>query len=628
MSIQSLRDKSDGVIAKIIVGLIILVFALFGMGSITTFLTPVAKVATVDGHDVTQQEMEIAVERGRRMMLAQNVAPADIDEDKLRQDVLQDLINRKLLTIAGESMGLQYSDKRLDEEIVSTPVFQLNGVFDPGQFQLVLGGAGYTAVTYREEMRRDKTFQQLTDGLRATAFLTEPQVLRTSSLAQQTRDVAYLRIDVDELAKTMEVSDADVSAHYDVNQADYMTAETVDLNYVQLKRGDLVDAVELTDAELQTFFEETRDTYAEDERRRIAHILIEVNDQVSASDAQAEIDEVYTRLLGGEDFASLAKTYSSDLGSAENGGDLGFNAPGTFVEDFEQVAYDLGLNEMSKPVRTEFGFHLIKVTDIEAAKAPEFAAVRERVASALREARAEAKFVQVSARMSELAFETRDLVEISEELGLPIQATGAVSRDTAEGILANPLVASAAFSTEVLLDGNNSNLIEIDPNDHVVLHLREYQPKEVKPLAEVAGAIHAQLARERASQLAENQAREMVAMLESGSVARYVADKFGLAWTVVAAAQRGQPGIDQAINKRAFSLPRPQEGNKSVGFTLLEDGDAAVISVTNVQNKEAENDLQDVAMLARILASQQGTGDFLEWRESLAESATIKRTND
>ena len=111
-------------------------------------------------------------------------------------------------------------------------------------------------------------------------------------------------------------------------------------------------------------------------------------------------------------------------------------------------------------------------------------------------------------------------------------------------------------------------------------------------------------------------------------MARYVADKFGLAWTVVAAAQRGQPGIDQAINKRAFSLPRPQEGNKSVGFTLLEDGDAAVISVTNVQNKEAENDLQDVAMLARILASQQGTGDFLEWRESLAESATIKRTND
>jgi peptidyl-prolyl cis-trans isomerase D len=627
MSIQNLRDKSDGVIAKVIVGLIILVFALFGMGSITTFLTPVAKVATVDGHDVTQQEMEIAVERGRRMMLSQDVAPADIDEDKLRQDVLQNLINRKLLTIAGESMGLQYSDKRLDEEIVSTPVFQLDGVFDPGQFQLILGGAGYTAVTYREEMRRDKTFQQLTDGLRATAFLTEPQVLRTSSLAQQTRDVAYLRFDVEALAQTMEVTDEDVRAHYDAHQTDYMTAETVDLDYVQLQRGDLIDAVELTEDELQAYFAETRDTYAEDERRRVAHILIEVNDEVSESEAQSKIDEVYDRIVGGEDFASLAETYSSDPSSAERGGDLGFNAPGTFVEEFEAVAYDLGLNEMSKPVRTEFGFHLIKVIDIEAAKTPEFAAVRERVESALRESRAEAKFVQISARMSELAFETQDLAEISEELGLTIETTGPVSRDAAEGILANPQVANAAFSTEVLLDGNNSNLIELDPNDHVVLHLREYQPREVKPLAEVTVAIQEQLARDKAGQLAENQAKEIVAMLESGSVARYVADKFDLTWTVVAAAQRGQQGLDESINKSAFSLPRPLEGNKSVGLALLDDGDAAVISVTNVQNKKPGDDMQDVAMLARILASQQGTSDFLEWREGLAEAATVKRSN-
>jgi peptidyl-prolyl cis-trans isomerase D len=627
MSIQNLRDKSDGVIAKVIVGLIILVFALFGMGSITTFLTPVAKVATVDGHDVTQQEMEIAVERGRRMMLSQDVAPADIDEDKLRQDVLQNLINRKLLTIAGESMGLQYSDKRLDEEIVSTPVFQLDGVFDPGQFQLILGGAGYTAVTYREEMRRDKTFQQLTDGLRATAFLTEPQVLRTSSLAQQTRDVAYLRFDVEALAQTMEVTDEDVRAHYDAHQTDYMTAETVDLDYVQLQRGDLIDAVELTEDELQAYFAETRDTYAEDERRRVAHILIEVNDEVSESEAQSKIDEVYDRIVGGEDFASLAETYSSDPSSAEKGGDLGFNAPGTFVEEFEAVAYDLGLNEMSKPVRTEFGFHLIKVIDIEAAKTPEFAAVRERVESALRESRAEAKFVQISARMSELAFETQDLAEISEELGLTIETTGPVSRDAAEGILANPQVANAAFSTEVLLDGNNSNLIELDPNDHVVLHLREYQPREVKPLAEVTVAIQEQLARDKAGQLAENQAKEIVAMLESGSVARYVADKFDLTWTVVAAAQRGQQGLDESINKSAFSLPRPLEGNKSVGLALLDDGDAAVISVTNVQNKKPGDDMQDVAMLARILASQQGTSDFLEWREGLADAATVKRSN-
>ncbi|MDA9366219.1 SurA N-terminal domain-containing protein [Pseudomonadales bacterium] len=627
MSIQNLRDKSDGVIAKVIVGLIIVVFALFGMGSITTFLTPVPKVATVDGQDVTQQEMEIAVERGRRMLLSQNTPAAEIDEDQLRQNVLQNLIDRKLLILAGESMGLQYSDQRLDAEIVSTPIFQVEGVFDPGQFQLVIGGAGYSALSYREEMRRDKSLQQLTTGIRSTAFLTEPQVLRTSSLAQQTRDVAFLRIDVDAMKDSMEVSDAEIVSFYDANPADFMTAETVDVDYVELKRADLIDAVEVSEADLLALFEETKDIYAQDERRRVAHILVEVNDQSSEAEAETRVNEVYQRIIGGEDFASLAKEYSSDTGSAENGGDLGFNAPGTFVEEFEVVAYDLGLNEMSAPVRTEFGFHLIKVLDIEAAKVPEYADVRDRVEATFRENRAEDAFVQRSARMSELAFETRDLFEISEELGLSIQSTGPSARDTADGLLATAVVANAAFSPDVLLEGNNSSLIEIDPNHHLVLRLRKYQPQEVKALAQVTDLIRERLALEKAVALAETQSKEIVAMLESGSGTRNVADQFNLVWSVVAKAQRNQPNLAADIGRYAFSLPRPRAGNKSVGYTLLADGDAAIVSVTNVQNKSAEDDLQNVASLARILASQQGASDFLDWREGLALNATVKRSN-
>ena len=309
MSIQSLRDKSDGLIAKIIVGLIIVVFALFGMGSITTFLTPVPKVATVDGQDISQQEMEIAVERGRRLLLSQDVPAADIDEDELRQNVLQNLISRKLLVLASQSLGLQFSDQLLDQEIVATPIFQVDGVFNPAQFQLVLGGAGYSALTYREEMRRDRTFQQLTTGIRDTAFLTEPQVLRTSSLAQQTRDVAFLRVDVDEMTGAMDVSEAEIVSYYDANPNAFMTAETVDLDYVELKRADLIAEVDVSEDELLEFFEETKDLYAEAERRRLAHILIEVNDQVTEEDAKVEIDAVYQRVVDGEDFAKLAKQY-------------------------------------------------------------------------------------------------------------------------------------------------------------------------------------------------------------------------------------------------------------------------------------------------------------------------------
>jgi peptidyl-prolyl cis-trans isomerase D len=627
MSIQNLRDKSDGVIAKVIVGLIIVVFALFGMGSITTFLTPVAKVASVDGMDITQQEMEVAVERGRRMMLARDVAPGDIDEDKLRQDVLQNLINRTLLGLASEDMGMQFSDALLDDEIVNTPAFQVDGVFDPGQFQLVLGGAGYSATTYREEMRRDKTFQQLSNGIRATAFLTETQVQRTSSLAQQTRDVAFLRVDIDAMLDDQVVSEDEVSDYYASHTDEFMTDETVDVSYVELKREDLMAAIEFVDEDLRVFFDETQDVYAEDERRRIAHILVEVNDEVSEEQALAAIDEVYQKILAGGDFALLAKEYSSDPGSAEIGGDLGFNAPGTFVDAFEAVAYDLALNEMSAPVQTEFGFHLIKVIDVEAARTPDFIDVRDRVELAFRENRAEDIFVQQSARMSELSFETLDLIEISEELGLTIESTGPVGREVTDGILASPQVASAAFSSSVLLDGNNSDLLELDPNHHLVLHLKAYQPQEIKSLNTVSVAIQDVLAQQKAVVLAEAQGKEIVKMLEDGSGARYVADQFGLKWTVVGAARRSQTELDQQINDEAFSLPRPAEGNKAVGYATLEGGDVAVISVTNVQNKKFNDDLQDLNRLGRILASQQGNGEFIAWREGLEEGATVTRKN-
>jgi peptidyl-prolyl cis-trans isomerase D len=274
MSIQSMRDNSQGLIAKIIVGLIIVVFALFGMGSITTFLAPVPKVATVNGTDISQQEMEQAVERNRRIMRAQGVSVDDIDEDDLRKNVLRDLINRALLIDAADELGLGFSDAALDDEIRATPAFQLDGIFDPGQFQLVIGGAGFSPLLYRQEMRRDKTFQQLSAAISATAFYTEDEVLNSSSLAQQTRDIAYLRIDTDKLIDQIDVSDSEVELYYNANTNLFMTEESVDLSYVELKRSDLLDEVEVSEDALLVFYEDTKEIYAADERRQVAHILV------------------------------------------------------------------------------------------------------------------------------------------------------------------------------------------------------------------------------------------------------------------------------------------------------------------------------------------------------------------
>ena len=486
MSIQSMRDKSQGLVAKFIVFMIIIVFALFGMGSITTFLAPVPKVATVNGTDITQQEMELAVERNRRMMLAQEVSLDDIDEDTLRQNVLRDLINRALLIDAAKDLGLGFSDAALDDEIRATPAFQLDGVFDPGQFQLVIGSAGFSPVLYRQEMRRDKTFQQLSAAISATAFYTEDEVLKSSSLAQQTRDIAYLRIDTETLIDEIEVSEDDVELYYNANTNLYMTEESVELSFVELKRADLLGEIDVSEDDLLIFYEET---YAEDERRQLAHILIEVNDEVSQEEALLNIQDVYEKLKSGDNFSELAKQYSQDPGSAEMGGDLGYNAADTFVPEFEEAANNLELNQFSAPVLTEFGYHLIKLLDLEPAQTPEFFAIRERLEKSYREAEAEEVFVNRSARPSELAYESNDLFELSEELGLEIKQTGKVNRSTNDGIAANTRVLDAAFSSDVLLDRVNSDLIEIDPNHHVVVRVEEHQPREVRPLVEVSADI-------------------------------------------------------------------------------------------------------------------------------------------
>jgi peptidyl-prolyl cis-trans isomerase D len=626
MSIQTMRDNSDGVVAKVIVGLIIIVFALFGMGSITTFLAPVAKVATVNGADITQQEMEIQVERSRRVLLSQNPDPSAINEDQLRTDVLNNLIDRKLLTVAAEDLGLAYGNEKLDAEIVATDVFQIDGVYNPDQFQLVLNSAGFTPTGYRNEMRKDKLLGQLGTALQSTAFMTRTEAKRATSLSQQTRDVAYLRVAVEDLLEQVVVDDGEVEAFYQNNPGSFMTEETVDIGYIEIKRDDLLDDVEVTEDALREFFADTSAVYAEPERRRLAHILIEVSDEKPEEAAQVEIDGIYQQIVEGADFAELAKEYSDDPGSAELGGDLGFTDPGTFVEEFEDVGYALTLNQMSQPVKTEFGFHIIKLMDLEAAKEPVFEEVRAEVEEAFREVGAEQMFVDLSSKLSEISFEASDLEEPAQELDLELKSTGTVTRDATEGVAANGVVINAVFSPDVLFDGNNSNLIEITPNHHIVVHANEYLPSTLKPLDTVREQVAATLRREKAEALALEQAKSMLAMLEDGSITRYVADQFGLEWTVVAEASRSDREVDAEINRKAFSLARPAEGNKSVGFTVLSNGDTAVVSVTNVQNKPIEDvDIANLDSLARVLASREGSTDYLEYRDNLKANGKISR---
>lgn len=628
MLIQQLRDGSEGILAKIIIGLIIIVFALFGFGSITTFLAPTPKVAEVNGEEVSQQQMELSVERNRRMQLARGVPFEQIDEDALREQVLNTLVAREILSQTADELNLFYSDTALDREIVATEIFQFDGVFNPDQFQNVIRGAGYTPLSYRDELRQDKLFEQMVSGIARSSFVTEDESRWYASLLSQTRDIAFLQIRVDDLLDEVSVTEEEIADYYNENLGDFVTDETVVLEYVELKHDQLAEALEVVEGDLQAFYEERKGNYAVEETRRIAHILVEISEEVTSDAAKEKATEIHERIKNGEDFAALAAELSDDPGSAQNGGDLGFNPRGVFVPEFDAVAFELSVNQLSEPVETEFGFHIIRVLDIEEGSTPSLDELRGEMVAAYRLWATEDEFVTQSARLSELLFESLDLEVPAAELGLDIQSTEALPRSDSHFLMSDDRMVAAIFSPDVLLDGNNSDLVELDDSHHVGVRVVEHTPAATRPLAEVSDDIRYILQRTAAQEMAEARAQEIVEAIEGGSLSLFVANQYGLEWQTFNDVSRFLPSVPETVRREAFQLPRPAENRESIGAALETNGDALVLRVSQVTNRETSDIVEsELNAIRNNLAGQFGAVDFQEFENGLTEAASVTRVN-
>ncbi|MFP6792244.1 MAG: SurA N-terminal domain-containing protein [Pseudomonadales bacterium] len=628
MLIQRLRDGSDGILAKVIIGLIIIVFGLFGFGSITTFLAPVPKVATVNGQGVTQQAMEIAVERNRRLLQARGVTLDQINEDELRDDVLRGLISREILSQATDEFDLYYSDVLLDGEIISSDVFKVDGVFNADQFQNVIRSAGYTTLVYRDEMRTDSLFGQMLAGIRQSAFVTEAESKRYGSLLSQTRDLAYLQIRVDGLIDEVSVSDEEIADYYADRSVDFVTEETVNLQYVELKHEQLAAELEVDEEALAQYYRENQGDYSTDESRRVAHILIESSDDLSMEATQVKANEVYGRIKQGEDFAALVGDESDDVGSRDNGGDLGFNPQGTFFPEFEAAAYGLALDQVSEPVETEIGYHIIKLLEINEAVQPTLADVRVEVEQRYRMYATEDEFVTSSSRLAEMLFEAIDLEAPAAELRLEVLSTGNLSRESENFLMANNSVATSAFSADVLIDGNNSDLLELTDSHHVGIRVEGYSPSVTRSLAEVAEDIRYILRRGKAESLAGVRADSIVEAINGGSLSQYVANEYGLDWIVAPSLSRFSRDIDPLVMREAFKLPRPADDKESLGIAILPNGDSLVLRVSEVTNRPSTELVEaEVTSFRESLASQLGSTDFQEFEDALTAEALIERVN-
>lgn len=622
MAIQRLRDGTQGIIAKIIVGLIIIAFALFGLGSITTFLVPIPTVASVNGEDITRQQMEFAMERLRQQLASQG--NDDPDEDELREDVLEGLITREVLEQTAQDYGFQFGETMLDEEIIQNTAFHLDGRFDAEQFRLVLGRAGYSPLMYRDEFRLDKMLQQMQSGISDSQFVTPAESKRLMSLNEQTRDLAFVRITVDSFFEEVTVTDDEIADWYDDHPDDFVTEETVSLEYIDLQLENLSAEVSVTEDDLQAEYETSKEQYSTEEQRRVSHILVSVDDDRSEEEARTKIEDLAAQLADGGDFEALAREHSDDPGSGAEGGDLGFNGRGTYVPEFEERTWSAPLDEISEPILTQFGFHLIKVTEIEESVTPPFEEIREDLEADYRRRLAEDEFVTLSNDLGELAFEHLDLQVPAEETGLEIQETDALTREAANALFGSDAVVEAALSPDVLLDGNNSDVIEISDERHLVLRVKEHSPSEREALELVQEGIRLTLQTDKAKELAAAKAEEMAEQIKAGSLALFVADQQDLEWQRHEKASRTEADIDLAILTHAFEMPRPAEGKESISHLVLDEGDAVVIRISGVHYPdEADLDENQTNAMARNLEFQLGNIDFFDFEKSRSDAASI-----
>ncbi|WP_278397680.1 SurA N-terminal domain-containing protein [Stutzerimonas kunmingensis] len=617
--LQNIRDNSQGWIAKTIIGIIVMLLALTGFEAIFNAASNNQNAAEVNGEEISRYDLDQAMNMQRRQLaqqLGQDFDASLLDDRLLRDSALGSLIDRMLLLQSAKNANFAFSSEALDQLILQTPEFQVDGAFSAARFDQVIQQMGYSRLQFRQLLEQEMLIGQLRAGISGTGFVTDQQVENFARLEMQTRDFATLTLPAQQEA--IEVGDEQIKDYYEANADRFRTPEQVIVEYVELKKESFFDQVEVSDEELQELYQKQIANLAE--QRRAAHILIETGGELSDDEAKAKIDEIATRVKNGDDFAAVAKEASQDPGSANEGGDLGFAGPGVYDPAFEDALYALNEGEVSAPVKSEFGWHIIKLLGVQSPEVPAFESMKPELIRELKTQQVEQRFVETSKQLEDSAFEASDLAQPAQELGLMVQTTEAFGRDGGEGITANRQVIQAAFSDEVLVDGANSSVIELDPDTSIALRVKEHLKPAAIPLADVREDIVQQLQRSLAAEAARAKGEQLLADLRKGQ------QPDDGQWQAVEAATRSQEGVAPALLQAVFRMPRPEQQDKpSYSGVALSNGDYAVVRLNGVNEPEAALTDEEKLNYRRFLASRVGQQDFAAFRQKLQAEAEIER---
>jgi len=623
--LQSIRDRTSGIVAGFIVALIAVPFAFWGLESFTTGGgDPV--IAKVGDEKIKDSQFRRAYEQRYQQylqLMGDEFRPDQFDQNRFRQSVLDDMTQEAMLRQYTHKAGYRANDALLFTQLASYPVFQKDGKFDAETYRIALERQRLTAQRFEEQLRESLEIDQMREVVIDTAFMTNAERRQLMQMAMQQRDLSYVLFDLNQYQAQISVSDADAQQRYEDSKSQFMAPERIKLAYVELSPATLPEAPAPQQEVLKVLYDaEKASRFTTQEQRKVSHILLNFGADKSAAKKKAE--ELAAQLKGGADFAALAKTSSDDAGSKSKGGDLGWLKRGQMPESFEKALWSLKAGETSAPVETEFGWHLIHVDEVKPASVQPFedAEVQNELVELFRNREKQKHFQELSEKLEQLAFENPSSLDVvAKELGLQVQTTDWFTRAGGEGLAAQDVVQQAAFSTEVLKDGENSKPLVLGDDRLVVVRKAEYEAPRQRAFEEVADEIRAALRVEQAKAKAKADADELLAAVKGGQTLTAAAEAKRLPIKDLVNLRRDDRETDRVLLDAVFKMPRPKDETPSYGEVALADGSLAVVALRRVIVPPAEA----LPIEAGLQFDQLAAGEeFQAYRDYIASKVKVK----
>lgn len=613
--LQNINDMIKGWVGYVLLGAIAIVFTLWGINFTMGAPTYAAKV---DGREIPAEQIRQAYQQ--QLAQAERAAQGQLTEsqrNQIKTQVLESSVSIEALILRLQDLGYRVSEADLLKAMAQIPAFQVDGKFDTAHAVAVLKAQGRSIPEVESMIRRQIQISQLETALRGSSFATDTEVRELAALTQQQREASWVVAAAAHFLPQVQVDDAAIKAWYNQHKADYMTPETMDVRYIELSLPEMAAKVSVNDAQLKAFYDEQKtrnpEKFIQPEQRRVSHILLTVDDPKQDAAVKAKAEEIYKRAVAGEDFASLAKHYSQDKASAEQGGDLGWSDRKLWVAPFADAAFSMKVGEIRGPVKTQFGYHILKLVGIKPQVERTFEESRSDLESQYRRNEAERMFNTAQDQLADAALQNAtDIDAVAKKTGLSIRQVDGFSRTTGGGALGNsPKVLDAIFSPDVI-DGRLSQPIELEKGRDIVVRGANHRLPQQKPLESVRAEVTMAVRAQRSQQMAADAAAAAVKSLDSGETMSQLAKSLGATVTGPKPVARSDQDVPLELREALFMAPKPS-GKPVVRTAKLANGDTAIFSFTAIKQTQ----LQDIQ--ARQLR--------LQYADALADTEAMDYTN-